>query len=131
MYYSLNCARDNIYLCNQQKCGVVNKWNRVQGANGKLQAFGFCDFGDPESAMRAIRILHEYEIADKKLVVKADDKTKEKLNEYVRGKNPQASIDDPIDDGTKKTDDEVRTQIIALLKEHEIELNRDPDPNKG
>lgn len=41
----------------------------MQGASGKLQAFGFCEYGDPESALRAIRILHEWSLGDKKLVV--------------------------------------------------------------
>lgn len=113
------------------KCGNVNIWKRVQGANGKLQAFGFCDYSDPESAMKAIRILHDFEIADKKLVVKADAKAKEKLDDYVKLKNPGARSDDPIDEKTKKDDEEIRNQIINLLREHEIELNRDPDPNKS
>lgn len=112
------------------KCGNVNIWKRVQGANGKLQAFGFCDYADPESAMRAIRVLHDFEIADKKLVVKADAKAKEKLDDYVKLKNSGRS-DDAIDEATKKEDDEIKNQIISLLREHEIELNRDPDPNKS
>lgn len=112
------------------KCGNVNIWKRVQGANGKLQAFGFCDFVDPESAMRTIRILHDFEIADKKLVVKADAKAKEKLDDYVRLKNKGRS-DDAIDEATKKDDEEIMNQIIHLLQEHEIELNRDPDPSKS
>lgn len=47
-----------------------------------LSAFGFCEFGNPDAALRAIRLLHDYEIAEKKLVVKADAKTKEVLEEY-------------------------------------------------
>lgn len=109
------------------KCGNVNIWKRVQGANGKLQAFGFCDYGDPESAMRAIRILHDFEIADKKLVVKADAKAKEKLDEYVKQKKCGG-----VTDGAKeKEDEELKNQITSLLREHEIELNRDPDPAKS
>lgn len=45
-------------------------------------AFGFCEFGNPDAALRAIRLLHDYEIAEKKLVVKADAKTKEVLDDY-------------------------------------------------
>ena len=44
-------------------------WKRVQGATGKLQAFGFCDYSDPEASLRAIRLLHELELGEKKLVV--------------------------------------------------------------
>ena len=32
-------------------------------------AFGFCEYKDPESALRAIHILHEYTLGDKKLLV--------------------------------------------------------------
>ena len=92
---------------------LVNNWKRIQGANGKLQAFGFCDFGDPESAMRAIRILHEFEIAEKKLVVKTDAKEKERLDNYLKSKKSGASSDDPIDDQTKKEDEEIKSQIIC------------------
>ena len=113
------------------KCGNVNIWKRVQGANGKLQAFGFCDYADPESAMRAIRVLHDFEIADKKLVVKADAKAKEKLDDYVKLKNGSSSSEESADEATKKEDEEIKNQIISLLREHEIELNRDPDSSKG
>lgn len=72
------------------RCGTVNNWKRVQGANGKLQGFGFCEYGDPESAIRAIRLLHDFEISDKKLVVKADAKAKEKLDDYMKSKAPDS-----------------------------------------
>ena len=45
-------------------------------------AFGFCEYGNPDSALRAIRLLHDYEIADRKLVVKADAKTEKLIEEY-------------------------------------------------
>lgn len=81
--------------------------------------------------MRAIRILHEFDIADKKLVVKTDAKEKERLDNYLKSKKIGASSDDPIDEQTKKEDEEIKSQIISLLREHEIELNRDPDPTKA
>ena len=51
-------------------CGPVISWKRVQGATGKLQAFGFCEYNNPDAGLRAIRLLNEFTIADKKLVVK-------------------------------------------------------------
>lgn len=77
--------------------------------------------------MRAMRILDEFEIGEKKLVVKTDAKEKERLEEYLKSKKSGASTDDPIDEETKKEDEEMKSQIIALLREHEIELKRDPD----
>ena len=47
-----------------------------------ISAFGFCEFANPDAALRAIRLLDAYEIASKKLVVKADSKTTEVLEEH-------------------------------------------------
>ena len=55
-------------------CGPVISWKRVQGATGKLQAFGFCEYNNPDAGLRAIRLLNEFTIADKKLVVKVHKK---------------------------------------------------------
>jgi len=75
-----------------QRCGTVNSWKRVQGANGKLQAFGFCEYDNPEATLRCIRLLNEYEIADRKLTVKVDQKTRELLCEYKWKRKKQADI---------------------------------------
>lgn len=99
----------------------------MQGANGKLQAFGFCEYCDPESAMRAMRLLKDFEIADKILVVKVDPKTQEKLDAYNQSKGVKG---DELDDQTKQEDDIILTQLHAVLKEHEIELSKDPDPKE-
>merc|ERR1719420_36194 len=87
-------------------CGPVNSWKRVQGATGKLQAFGFCEFGSPDAALRAIRILHDWEIADKKLVVKVDAKTKDVLEDYK-----------------KKEDEITKDRIKGIIKEHSKDMN--------
>ena len=125
-------ASDTLIRLLLTKCGYVNVWKRVQGANGKLQGFGFCDFGDPESAMTAIRILNDLEIGDKKLVVKADGKAKSEIQEYLKQKNPNASTDDDnIDDETKKQDEKLKLEIAELLKEHEGELSREKEDSKS
>lgn len=113
--------------CNDffQKCGSVHNWKRIQGPDGKLQAFGFCDYTDQESAMRAIRLLHNYEIADKKLIVRVDAKTQEKLDEYRKNEQRSQSEEDE-----KEEDRIIRGHLYTILKEHEIELSRDPDPSK-
>ena len=69
-----------------QRCGTVISWKRAQGANGKLQAFGFCEYDLPEATLRCIRLLNDYEIAGKKIVVKVDQKTKELLIDYKKKK---------------------------------------------
>lgn len=47
-----------------------------------ITAFGFCEFGCPDSGLRAIRLLHDMDLGGKKLVVKVDAKTKTVLDEY-------------------------------------------------
>lgn len=45
-------------------------------------AFGFCEYKEPESTLRALRLLHELQIGVKKLLVKVDAKTKAQLDEF-------------------------------------------------
>ncbi|KAK7068830.1 putative RNA-binding protein 25, partial [Halocaridina rubra] len=116
-------------------CGTVLSWKRVQGASGKLQAFGFCEFGNPDAALRAIRLLHDYEIADKKLVVKADAKTKEVLDEYKekRKKSKQgldsSPLQDEVEEGEDYLDEDMRVEdatamecIANILSEHRKDI---------
>lgn len=74
--------------------------------------------------MRAIRLLNDYEIADKKLVVKVDSKAQEKLDEYNKAKGVKS---DELNEQTKHEDQIILSQIQGVLKEHEIELSREPD----
>ena len=118
-------------------CGPVNSWKRVQGATGKLQAFGFCEFGNPDAALRAIGILHDWEIADKRLVVKVDAKTKDVLDDFKRkkrkallGEEKDAKADQDnvteseyVDKGMKKEDDLTRERIRSIIKEHSKDMN--------
>uniref|UniRef100_T1IML8 PWI domain-containing protein n=1 Tax=Strigamia maritima TaxID=126957 RepID=T1IML8_STRMM len=127
-------ASDNMIKTLLQRCGSVVSWKRVQGASGRLQAFGFCEYADPESGLRAIRLLHDWEIGDKKLVVKVDAKTKLQLDEYKASKKAKrdqdvteviaADTDDDLDEDTKREDRVARAGIEATLREHEHELSR-------
>ena len=73
-----------------QRCGSVLNWKRVQGTNGKLQAFGFCEYDNPESTLRCIRLLNGYEIGEKKLLVKVDQQTKELQSEHLKKRRSDA-----------------------------------------
>ncbi|KAM4690981.1 RNA-binding protein 25 isoform 1-T2 [Rhinophrynus dorsalis] len=114
------------------KCGLVLSWKRVQGASGKLQAFGFCEYKEPESTLRALRLLHDLQIAEKKLLVKVDAKTKAQLDEWKANKRasngktrPESAgdDDDDIDEETKRRDEILRAGIEALIKDYSSELN--------
>uniref|UniRef100_A0A5K3EUQ6 PWI domain-containing protein n=1 Tax=Mesocestoides corti TaxID=53468 RepID=A0A5K3EUQ6_MESCO len=111
------------YLLISQRCGNILSWKRVQGASGKLQAFGFCEYQDPESTMRCVRLLNGFEIVDKKLMVKVDPKTEDLLNEYRKKKRKDGadgnlgSTESEVDDETKKDDDVVKTSLQNILQE--------------
>lgn len=107
-------------------CGHVTSWKRVQ-------AFGFCEFGNPDAGLRAIRLLHDYEIAGKKLVVKVDAKTKTVLEEYKNEKRKKAGSssplqdesvdeDDYMDDDMKATDKAALDRIAMILSDYENDI---------
>lgn len=95
--------------------------------------------------MRAIRLLHNLEIADKKLIVRVDAKSQEKLDEYRKSKNINSSGEsegkndndssqnvDVIDSVTKEEDDYVKNLICEIIKGHEYELSKDvPESTKS
>uniref|UniRef100_A0A8C8C6E7 Uncharacterized protein n=1 Tax=Oncorhynchus tshawytscha TaxID=74940 RepID=A0A8C8C6E7_ONCTS len=113
------------------KCGLVLSWKRVQGASGKLQAFGFCEYKEPESTLRSLRLLHELLLGDKKLLVKVDAKTKAQLEEWkarkrnANGDGPKEEEDEEevLDEDTKRRDQIVKGAIEGLIREYGSELN--------
>ena len=61
--------------------------------------FGFCEYGDPESTLRALRILHDFKLGDKNLVVKVDSKTRTDLLKYMLKKKRKAD-QETVDEAT-------------------------------
>ncbi|MFH4981334.1 hypothetical protein AB6A40_008043 [Gnathostoma spinigerum] len=113
-----------------QECGPVATWKRIQGSNGKFQAFGFCEFESPEGTMRALRILHDYQLAEKKLVCKIDEKTRTMVKEYVAKKRIEKGLppetlgadDMPADEENAAEDEEVRQKIQTMIETEAPEL---------
>uniref|UniRef100_A0A671L2N0 RNA-binding protein 25-like n=1 Tax=Sinocyclocheilus anshuiensis TaxID=1608454 RepID=A0A671L2N0_9TELE len=110
------------------KCGLVLSWKRVQGASGKLQAFGFCEYKEPESTLRALRLLHELQVGDKKLLVKVDAKTKAQLDTWKAGQRRRNGVKDEeeeevLDEETKRRDQMVKGAIDSLIREYSSELS--------
>lgn len=56
-------------------CGHVLSWKKVK-------AFGFCELAGPDAGLRAVRLLHDLMVHDKRLVAKVDAKTQTVLDEY-------------------------------------------------
>lgn len=48
----------------------MEKWQRLEGPDGRLPAFGYVGFQDPESAIMAIKAMHNFRIGNKHLNVK-------------------------------------------------------------
>jgi len=112
--------------------GPIQSWKRVQGATGRLQAFGFCEYANPDAAARAIRLLHDMLIGDKKLVVKVDSKTKDVLEAFKRerrkelsGKSPtqaekekETADADIMDPAMKEADDQANGRVRVILQDN-------------
>ena len=91
------------------------------------QAFGFCEYSNPDAGLRAIRLLHNWTIADKTLVVKVDAKTQKVLDGYKAdrlkkmngGKSPhvdETTGEDYLDDDMKYEDGLARDRIAQILQ---------------
>uniref|UniRef100_A0A8R1I6J5 RRM domain-containing protein n=1 Tax=Caenorhabditis japonica TaxID=281687 RepID=A0A8R1I6J5_CAEJA len=112
------------------ECGAVSSWKRIKGNNGKLQGFGFCNFSDLEGTLRALRILHDFHLGDKKLTVKAEEKVRSELrktaieNRKRQGKKELKLKDGelPADEEDLKKDEEIRLKILHWMETDHKEL---------
>eukprot|EP01133_Synstelium_polycarpum_P006673 gene6673-7756_t len=109
-------------------CGNVVKWNRASETGGKLKGFGFCEYETPEGVLRALRLLNDLQVDDKKLMLKEDDKLKKYLDEYVKKRNieqhKQENGNDNDDEGAaeeKESSIDNEQQSEKALKEEKIE----------
>ncbi|XP_065660658.1 RNA-binding protein 25 isoform X2 [Hydra vulgaris] len=127
-------ASDTLIRQILMKCGYIVSWKRVQGAAGRLQAFGFCEYSDPEAGLRSMRLLSGFQIGDKKLLVKVDSKTRSQLDRYKEQKKIEKEVlcdsgenlddyDIEYDEETKKQDDGIRKEIEKLIRDNMSELD--------
>ncbi|VDP84834.1 unnamed protein product [Echinostoma caproni] len=120
-------ASDQLMKALLMRCGNMLTWKRVQGASGKLQAFGFCEYEDPESTMRCVRLLNGFPLGEKKLLV--DPKTEDLLAEYRKKKEKTGeegtlgATADEVDSSTQRDDDGVKAALEAIVKENESLLD--------
>ncbi|KAM3176669.1 hypothetical protein ACTXT7_006070 [Hymenolepis weldensis] len=109
-------APDSVIKALLMRCGNILSWKRVQGASGNYQAFGFCEYQSPESTLRCVRLLNNFEILEKKLMVKVDAKTEELLKEYQK-KSKGAADDEKKTDDEDQDDEVVKTALQNILQE--------------
>ncbi|KAK0409674.1 hypothetical protein QR680_004686 [Steinernema hermaphroditum] len=127
-------AEDELVKSLLQECGPVSTWKRIQGPNGRLQAFGFCEFDHPDGTLRALRVLNDFQLGNKKLVVKVEDKTKALIREFLvkRREAKGLSVDHfgddlPVDEDIVKDDDVVKERITKLIESSQPDLLEDMD----
>ncbi|CAG2053352.1 unnamed protein product [Timema podura] len=108
-------------------------WKLAEFRALPTQAFGFCEYGSPDSGLRAIRLLHDMQVGDKQLVVKVDAKTKTILDEYkaerrrkLKGRSPlqdeTPDEEDYMDDMMKHTDKMAIDRIMLTMEDYESDM---------
>ncbi|KAI0365327.1 hypothetical protein BV20DRAFT_1056504 [Pilatotrama ljubarskyi] len=97
-------------------CGPINSFKRLITPANKPQGFGFAEFQDPDGALRAMALLNGVELpaledgcVNKKLLVKADERTKVFLDAY----QAQKMRTDADDEQTRQA----KARVDALLSD--------------
>merc|ERR1719285_650535 len=123
-------ATDTLVRQILMKCGTVNNWKRVQGASGKLQAFGFCEFKEPDSALRALRLLQGYRLGDKELLVNVDCNAQHIIDQWKQRSGIVQDSDgmDVLSQNVKQKDEAVRVELKSLLRDYATDLYVDDGP---
>ncbi|KAI5988335.1 hypothetical protein EDD15DRAFT_2289090 [Pisolithus albus] len=100
-------------------CGPMKAFKRLITPANKPQGFGFVEYEDPDSAIRCINLLNGVELpaledgcANKKLLIKADEKTKLFMDAYSAQKMKTDTDDAKVQ--------EARHKITTLIED----LNR-------
>ncbi|KAI0088610.1 hypothetical protein BDY19DRAFT_890764 [Irpex rosettiformis] len=104
-------------------CGTVTSFKRLITPANKPQGFGFAEYTDPDSALRAMTLLNGVELpaledgcVNKKLLVKADEKTKLFLDAYQTQKM-KTDADEEATRQAKSRVDELLSHIHKTSEE--------------
>lgn len=104
-------------------CGPVKSFKRLITPANKPQGFGFAEFEDPDSALRCLALLQGVELpaledgcANKKLLIKADEKTKLFLDAYSAQKM-KTDADEMMSQQAKIKVDELVAEINQQSQE--------------
>ncbi|KAI9066019.1 hypothetical protein FKP32DRAFT_1566663 [Trametes sanguinea] len=115
-------------------CGPIISFKRLITPANKPQGFGFAEFQDPDGALRAMTLLNGVELpaledgcVNKKLLVKADERTKTFLDAYQAQKmrtdaddealrQAKARVDELLADINKKSQEAASNGLIDREK---------------
>lgn len=102
-------------------CGLVINWKRVS-------TFGFCEYDGAIAGARAVRLLNDLEIDEKKLIVKVDAKNKALLDEFdEEAKKSQSQETQDENAAIEKKDDKSAADIIQeIMAEYAEEIKNAP-----
>jgi len=115
-------VKDEFFKTLLSYCGSQRSWKRV------TSSFGFVEFANPDGALRAMRVLGGRELFGKKLLINADKKTKEVLDQYTAdvkaGKvqpmtHPGVVVRGKSGEEIMKSQDEVAESLILGLLGYE------------
>lgn len=136
-------------------CGTVRSFKRLITPANKPQGFGFAEFEDPDGAIRAMDLLNNVELpaledgcANKKLLIKADEKTRLFLDAYsshrmsvdqedARKKEAKAKIEELVAGVNKQQQDAANNGLIDKEKYvipphlHDLQENDLPETQRG
>jgi len=117
-------VKDDFFKTLLAYCGHMKSWKRV------TNSFGFVEYYSPDSALRAMRVLGGRMLLGKSVLVNADKKTKELLDQYTKDvqQGKVRPLTHPGDDAIGKTgpqimsdQDAVATNLIQTLIATETE----------
>ncbi|KAH6912594.1 hypothetical protein BKA70DRAFT_1530586 [Coprinopsis sp. MPI-PUGE-AT-0042] len=136
-------------------CGTVRSFKRLITPANKPQGFGFAEFEDPDGAIRAMDLLNNVELpaledgcANKKLLIKADEKTRLFLDAYAshrmsvdqedaKKKEAKTKIEELVADINKAQQDAANSGLIDKEKYvipphlHDLQENDLPETQRG
>ncbi|KAH3764640.1 RNA-binding protein 25 [Pelomyxa schiedti] len=96
-----------------EHCGAVRTWRRVvDPLSGQMKCFGFCEFGHASGAVIALKLLNGLEVSGSNLLLKADEKNRALLEEYVARPKDKATVD-----SENSTEEKIKQKITALVAE--------------
>ncbi|UZO13537.1 uncharacterized protein OCT59_005035 [Rhizophagus irregularis] len=136
-------------------CGTLKSWKRVKDQSGNPKGFGFAEYADADSVLRALRVLGGEGSGDdkkdkgvvlpaleegangKKLIVKADENTRKYLDQYEASrprtvhdteldKNALLSVIIVVEDMTKPQDRRDLSPSINSHHENKLALRTSP-----
>ncbi|KPJ04528.1 RNA-binding protein 25 [Papilio xuthus] len=116
-------------------CGPVLSWKRVS-------TFGFCEFAGPEAALRCVRLLHDFPLADKKLLARTDGKMQGLVDTYKTEQRSRMAgeeaggaggaggaegaageADSYLDAAQRALDEAAQRRLADIVRDHQHEIN--------